>query len=867
MFLLNRIFHTFSGKPIGPIALLLLCVLLAPARVMAQPDDENIDVNLSSIDQLLEQARRANSDVEKERLASQCLTMSLGSNSRTESGIVQAYIILGEVCARNGRIEKSLSNYLEAENRSIANNTIQYLPLIYTGIGDLFFGQKLYENAISFYKRVVQKSPKDYITVEKLADAYLYSVNHSEDKGSLFNITTGVNNTGGDSEYIDPNTLSAGGVNSNTKNLNKLRFDSAQFLYKILIAKYREEGNNTHLIQIYQKIASAYEQEGDVGKQLLYYIRIEDIVSKFGKPHERGRLYNNLGKVYAAQGKYDEALENFKKTEIQCQFAAVEPNKPCENEELLFINMGVVLHNVKRTKEGLAYLFRAEAILKERKDIVSLASLEHLIATVYFNVDDRYNALTHTEAAISYAQSANEIDVLSRAYRTASQIYQDLYDFEKAFEYYNNYLELSDKIRLDEQRREVVLSERSSQLRAAESEIKYLIVQREIKEQALVATRLRQQQLEKDNEILAADARQKELEVQILQKDKEANEATVREKIALAMQADEKLRTAARELEIQKQAAELDRYEQQSTIVEAEKRASEQKVTLLNREKELSDLQLLANQEFQRNTYILGALGGLMLVLMALAWWFARQASRRLRLQNQKIEAQKNQIDAERGKSDQLLRNILPDEIAEELKTRGHAAPKLYDSATVLFTDFVNFTKLSSSMQPERIISELDECFLAFDEIIEKHGLEKIKTIGDAFMCAGGLPIPNTTHPEDAVRAAIEINQWLQHRNQERPEAIFREMRIGIHTGPVVAGVIGKNKFAYDIWGDAVNLASRLEEQGENGRINISQTTYDAIKTQFECSWRGKREVHNKGLVDMYFVETEKSNRTSSPSE
>jgi adenylate cyclase len=849
MFLLKRIFSRLYPIPFFARRWVIGVLVLLPLLAGAQPDDENIDVSLSKIDALLEQARRSNSDVEKERLANECIGMSQGA-SRTESGMVQAYIILGEVYARNNKIEKSLSNYLEAENRAITNGTTQFLPLIYGGIGDLFFSQKLYENAAVFYKRVVQKNPKDYASMEKLADAYLYSVKRVNEKNALFSITTGVDNGLGDSEYVEPS-------NTPVKDVNKLRFDSAEFLYKILMVKYKEDGNNAHLIQIYQKMANAYEQQDNVGKQLLYYIRIEDIVSKFGKPYERGRLYNNLGKVYAAQGKYEEALDNFKKTEIQCQFAAMSPNKPCENEELLYINMGVVLHNMRRTKEGLSYLARAEAILKERKDIVSLASLEHLIATVYFSVDDRYNALSHTEEAIDYAKSANEIDVLSRAYRTASQIYQDLYDFEKAFEYYNNYLDLSDKIRIDDQRKQVMLSERSSQLRAAESEIKYLIVQREIRERALEATRLRQQQLEKDNEILAADARQKELEVQILQKDKEANEATVREKIALAMQADEKLRTAARELELQKRTAELERSEQQTAIAEAEKRSSEQKVTLLNREKELADLQLTANQEFQRNTYILGGLGALMLLFMAGAWWFARRASKRLQMQNQKIEAQKNQIDAERGKSDRLLRNILPDEIAEELKTRGHAVPKLYDSATVLFTDFVNFTKLSASLQPERIISELDECFLAFDEIIEKHGLEKIKTIGDAFMCAGGLPVPNQTHATDAVRAALEINEWLRTRNAEKPDAIFREMRIGIHTGQVVAGVIGKNKFAYDIWGDAVNLASRLEEQGENGRVNISQTTYEAVKDQFKCSWRGQREVHNKGLVDMYFVDGE----------
>ncbi|MCB0573725.1 MAG: adenylate/guanylate cyclase domain-containing protein, partial [Saprospiraceae bacterium] len=227
----------------------------------------------------------------------------------------------------------------------------------------------------------------------------------------------------------------------------------------------------------------------------------------------------------------------------------------------------------------------------------------------------------------------------------------------------------------------------------------------------------------------------------------------------------------------------------------------------------------------------------------------------RLNLKNKQIRQQNEEIAAERSKSDQLLLNILPGEIAHELKSHGYATPRYYESATVLFTDFINFTRLSEHLSPEELIDELNECFLAFDEICEKHGLEKIKTIGDAFMCAGGLPVPNDTHPQDAVRAALEMDAWLRNRNMENPKAIFREMRIGIHTGPVVAGVIGKNKFAYDIWGDAVNLAARLEELGENGRINISGSTAEAVKHQYNISYRGKKEVHNKGLIDMYFVE------------
>ena len=157
-------------------------------------------------------------------------------------------------------------------------------------------------------------------------------------------------------------------------------------------------------------------------------------------------------------------------------------------------------------------------------------------------------------------------------------------------------------------------------------------------------------------------------------------------------------------------------------------------------------------------------------------------------------------------------------------------------------------------MTPGQLIDELNECFFAFDEICENYGLEKIKTIGDAFMCAGGLPVPNFTHPIDAVLAALKMFEWLEKRNADNPKAIFRDMRIGIHIGPVIGGVVGKNKFAFDIWGDAVNLASRLEELGEPGRVNISNVTYEAVKHRFRCEYRGKKEVHNKGLVDMYFI-------------
>lgn len=217
---------------------------------------------------------------------------------------------------------------------------------------------------------------------------------------------------------------------------------------------------------------------------------------------------------------------------------------------------------------------------------------------------------------------------------------------------------------------------------------------------------------------------------------------------------------------------------------------------------------------------------------------------------------QRNRIIKEKNRSEQLLLNILPAEIAEELKTKGSADAKLIDEVTVIFTDFVEFTQLSEKLSPKELVGEINEIFSMFDNIMQKNGIEKIKTIGDAYMAAGGLPTANSTHAYDVVNAALEIQQYMQeHKVKKAAEgkAIF-EIRIGIHSGPVVAGIVGIKKFAYDIWGDTVNTASRLESNGEAGKVNISGSTFALVKDKFTCKHRGKVNVKGKGEIDMYFV-------------
>ena len=213
-------------------------------------------------------------------------------------------------------------------------------------------------------------------------------------------------------------------------------------------------------------------------------------------------------------------------------------------------------------------------------------------------------------------------------------------------------------------------------------------------------------------------------------------------------------------------------------------------------------------------------------------------------------------LTKEKQRSDDLLLNILPAEVAEELKDKGSAAAKYFTDVSVLFTDFVGFTKAGEQFSPQELVNELDTCFKAFDRIISKHGVEKIKTIGDSYMAVSGLPAANVNHAEQVVHAAIEIIGFMKNRKLELGDRTF-EVRIGIHSGNVVAGIVGLKKFAYDIWGDAVNTASRIEQHGEPNKINISQSTFNLINTRFKCEHRGAIVAKNKGSLDMYFVDFE----------
>lgn len=266
-------------------------------------------------------------------------------------------------------------------------------------------------------------------------------------------------------------------------------------------------------------------------------------------------------------------------------------------------------------------------------------------------------------------------------------------------------------------------------------------------------------------------------------------------------------------------------------------------IDLLKKDQVLQELDL-NRQKFAKNALMIGlALLSLIVIII-------------YRNYRDKIKTNKI-LDSQNAQIQSLLLNILPAQVAQELQKNGNATPRYYERASVLFTDFKGFTRLAETLSPQEVVSELNGYFMAFDDIIEKYDLEKIKTIGDSYMCAGGIPTENESHLLNIVKAGLEMQEYILMRNEKRIEANMPEwnIRIGINTGPIVAGVVGKKKYAYDIWGSTVNVASRMESNGEPGRVNISATTYELIKDKYACTYRGKIFAKNIGEIDMYFVE------------
>lgn len=481
------------------------------------------------------------------------------------------------------------------------------------------------------------------------------------------------------------------------------------------------------------------------------------------------------------------------------------------------------------TDNAIKYGKQAYDLAVSMKNPGMAAQAAFLVANAYDRQRDKRNVEVWLKTTYAYAKQAGDSDLIIKSVDKRGRLWsrenprQAANIYEEAFEYFSNkgtsISDLEHKYDAQKAQLEKEKEDLQTQRDQLETDIKTLMSERD--------------QLSTDKTQL--EARQEEL-VKAKQKvEKEIGEKE--EALATVSQEKEKVSALAEEKEAQVKQLSRAALEQQAALDAARADVAEANL-------------VVARNENMRNLAISGAA---FLLLIALLTYGRFRSSRKAK---RSLEEKNKIIEKERENSDNLLLNILPQPIAEELKAHGKARARRFDQTTVLLTDFKNFTRMSEKLSPEELVDELDKCFKAFDFIIQQYpDIEKIKTIGDGYMCASGLT-NRGSYPDNMVRAALEMQQFLEEQKLEniRLGKPYFEARIGMHTGSVVAGVVGVKKFAYDIWGDTVNVAARMEANCEEGKVNISQTTYQWIATRFECQYRGKIDAKNMGAVDMYYV-------------
>jgi len=521
--------------------------------------------------------------------------------------------------------------------------------------------------------------------------------------------------------------------------------------------------------------------------------------------------------IFAQQADIDELLSDL-----------AEAQSPKEKMILQYELSEAYLRVNARESESYGKLAYNAAIEQDNKSMAARSAYQ--IALAFERQRDERNTEVWLRTALNYAKQIGDSDLIIRTVDKRSQLFTRERNYREAYQImqdaFNYFSQKGNSISDIEARYEATKAQIERDRRELERERDKLDF--EVKNLRSTAD-----QLNRDKSSLEAQ------QSQLLRDNREKEVALATKSEELASVSEERQRA---EKQAQARGREIDQMTEE---------VAKQQLKLKESENVLIQTQLDSERQ-KRITYLFIGVA-VAVLLLALFFFSLFRANRRTARQ---LSEKNTLIEAERERADKLLLNILPSSIATELKATGSARAQKFDEVSVLFTDFKNFTRVAEQLSPEELVEELDRCFKAFDSIINQYkDIEKIKTIGDAYMCASGLSERHSL-PGNLVKSALAIQEYLEEYKKDRIRLgkPYFEARIGIHTGPVVAGVVGLKKFVYDIWGDTVNIAARVESQGEVGRVNISETTYNRIKYEYDCTYRGKVEAKNKGFLDMYFV-------------
>lgn len=588
--------------------------------------------------------------------------------------------------------------------------------------------------------------------------------------------------------------------------------DSALIYYDRSLVLSRKMGFKKSEATVLNNIAAIYKNQGKIKQALEYHLQSIAINRQIKNMSGVATTYNNLGLIFFDQGQIKEALDYYNK----CLLLEDSLNDK-NGMATTLINIAGVYKDQKQYEEAMDCGEQSFAISSQLNDKYGMGYSTLFIGTIIEAEGVPQRALEQYQKSFQVRKSIDDKPGMAYSLFHMGDAYVKLNNMDSAFSMYSRSVALFET--LDE----------DAGMASALYKFGKLYLQKGDTAQAKM-NGLRSLTL----------AKQLGFPTDIRDAADLLNQVYRREgawKNALAMN----------DLFIQMRDSVLNIETRKSALKDKLRYEFEKKESVLNAEHE----ETVKRQKLLRNAFVIGFI----LVLLLAAVLFNRY---KLKLSANKELLKKNDIiTEEKNRSDKLLLNILPAEIATELKANGLAQAKDYENVTVLFTDFKDFTRVAEALSPQELVNEIDFYFRSFDEIISRFRIEKIKTIGDAYMCASGVPAEFENHAEEMVKAAIAIRDFTMKAKAEKlaQGKPFFEIRIGINSGPVIAGVVGMTKFTYDIWGDSVNVASRMESNSEPGKINISSSTFVLVKEKFECTYRGKIEAKNKGMIDMYFVE------------
>lgn len=564
--------------------------------------------------------------------------------------------------------------------------------------------------------------------------------------------------------------------------------------------------NKKNIATCLNNIGLIYKILGNYDIAIENYLEALKIVNELGDQENIAISMNNIGSIYADWGKFDKAIEYYEQS-----LRIKEALSDTAGVSKTLNNIGLLYNSWKKYSKAIANFNEALQINKDGGNTGLTAKILNNTGLAFYNLGNIDTALYYYQKALDIDIKLGNKDQIATRYNNIGLIYLKMKDYPQADFYLNLSLKMYSELGLRADI-SIVLSNLADlffETGNYNQALDFLQQSTKISEEINLRNQTKKNYLE-FSEIYAATGNfPKSLSYY-------KKYSTIKDSIFTD--------------EIHKQITDFE--------IKYETERKDKEIKLLKQHETIQNL-ALRKQKIIRNSFLIGFILSMLLIIVI--------------FRNLLLKRKHNKvIEYEKAKSDKLLLNILPAKVANDLKEKGITKPKLFENVTVFISDFVGFTDLSSILDPEFLIDELNDIFTTFDNIFEKNSCERIKTIGDAYLAVCGLPESNPQHAENIAKSAIQILDYMKNRNNQND--VIWEIRIGIHSGKVVAGVVGIKKYIYDVFGDTINIASRMESHSEPMKINVSQHSYNKLKDKFEFTKRGKIETKGKGLINMYYL-------------